>query len=182
MAAGLLTRLWRRLRPGHRLDALRAAGVQIGVDCHLGPEVLIDPDHGFLITIGDRVTLAPRVHLLAHDASLRRALGYTHVAPVVIADEAFLGAGAIVLPGVTIGCQAVVAAGAVVTRDVPPRTVVAGNPARPLGSLDELLAKHRDRLTRLPVFGIDHTSYGDLTASRRDELRAALGPEGGYLP
>ena len=55
-------------------------------------------------------------------------------APVVIGDDVWLGRAAIVLPGVTIGDGAVVAAGAVVTRDVPARTVVAGNPARPLRS------------------------------------------------
>ena len=55
-------------------------------------------------------------------------------APVVVGDDVWIGRAAIVLPGVTIGDGAVVAAGAVVTKDVPPRTVVAGNPARPLRS------------------------------------------------
>jgi acetyltransferase-like isoleucine patch superfamily enzyme len=57
-------------------------------------------------------------------------------APVVLEDRAWIGAGAIVLKGVTIGESAVVAAGAVVTKDVPPKTVVAGSPAKVVGSLD----------------------------------------------
>ncbi|MCB1356319.1 MAG: hypothetical protein KDK53_07450 [Maritimibacter sp.] len=56
--------------------------------------------------------------------------------PITVEDYAWIGAGAIVLPGVTIGTGAVVAAGAVVTRDVAPRSIVAGNPARLLRSVD----------------------------------------------
>jgi acetyltransferase-like isoleucine patch superfamily enzyme len=61
-----------------------------------------------------------------------------HPDPVRIGRGAFLGIGSIVLQGVTIGEQAYVAAGAVVTADVPPRTLVGGNPARPLRQYDEV--------------------------------------------
>ena len=60
---------------------------------------------------------------------------------VVIKRNAYIGAGAIILPGVTIGEYSIVAAGAVVTKDVPPRTIVAGVPARVVGSIDEKIAK-----------------------------------------
>ena len=52
-------------------------GLKIGTDCHVMGECIIDPGHCWLIEIGDRVTLAPRVHILAHDASTKRPLGYT---------------------------------------------------------------------------------------------------------
>jgi acetyltransferase-like isoleucine patch superfamily enzyme len=57
-------------------------------------------------------------------------------APIIIGDDAWLGAGAVILPGVTIGNGAIVGAGAVVRDDVPPMTVVAGVPARPIRTLD----------------------------------------------
>jgi len=57
------------------------------------------------------------------------------VAPVVIEDNVWIGRGAIVLPGVVIGSHSVVGAGAVVTRNIPERTVVAGNPARVVRTL-----------------------------------------------
>ena len=57
--------------------------------------------------------------------------------PITVGDHAWIGAGAIILPGVTIGAGAVVAAGSIVTRDVEPRTVVAGNPARFLRNIDD---------------------------------------------
>lgn len=85
------------------------------------------------ISIGDEVLIASNVQLLTAthplDAPKRRAW-WEYAKPISIADGAWLGGGVIVLPGVSIGEDAVVGAGAVVTRDVEPRTVVAGNPAR----------------------------------------------------
>ncbi|MGH7340194.1 MAG: sugar O-acetyltransferase [Candidatus Rokuibacteriota bacterium] len=93
------------------------------------------------VTIGDRVKLGPHVQLLAVSHPLdrgQRATGLEYGEPISIGDDAWLGGGAILLPGVTIGEGAVVGAGSVVTRDVEPETVVAGNPARPLRpSVDE---------------------------------------------
>ena len=85
------------------------------------------------ITIGDEVMVATNVQLLTAthplDAARRRAW-WEQARPITIGHGAWLGGGAIVLAGVSVGEEAVVGAGAVVTRDVEPRTVVAGNPAR----------------------------------------------------
>ncbi len=90
------------------------------------------------VTIGDRVSIAQRVILVVsshpNDSRVRALVGVRD-APIAIGDDAWIGAGAIVLPGVRIGAMGVVGAGAVVTRDVPPSTVVAGNPARELRRL-----------------------------------------------
>ena len=91
------------------------------------------------ITIGDRALLGPAVQLYAAthplDAETRR-LGLEYALPISIGDDVWLGGGAIVLPGVAIGDRAVVGAGSVVTSDVPADTVVAGNPARAVRSLE----------------------------------------------
>lgn len=83
------------------------------------------------ITIGDDVMFGPAVKLVTSnhplDSNDRRAVISL---PIVIEKNAWIGAGAIVLPGVTIGENSVVGAGSVVTKDVPPNTVVVGNPAR----------------------------------------------------
>ncbi len=86
------------------------------------------------IEIGDDVMIGPRVSLLTaghplHPGRRRRQIV---AAPIVIEHNVWLGAGATVLQGVTVGSDAVVAAGAIVTRDVPPRTLVAGVPAQVL--------------------------------------------------
>jgi maltose O-acetyltransferase len=92
------------------------------------------------VTIGDRVLFGPAVQLLAATHPLEaelRAQGLEYAEPISIGDDVWLGGGAIVLPGVTIGDRAVVGAGSVVTRDVPADVVVAGNPARVIRSLEE---------------------------------------------
>jgi maltose O-acetyltransferase len=92
------------------------------------------------VTIGDRVLFGPAVQLLAAthpvEAELR-AQGLEYAEPIAVGDDVWIGGGAIVLPGVTIGDRAVVGAGSVVTRDVPPDVVVAGSPARVIRSLEE---------------------------------------------
>ncbi len=85
------------------------------------------------LRIGENVAIAYRVMLLlgGHDVHDPTFPGV--VAPIVIEDYVFIGAGAIVSPGVTIGRGCIVAAGAVVTKSVPPYTIVGGNPAKPIG-------------------------------------------------
>ena len=90
------------------------------------------------ITIGDDVQMGPNVQLLTPthplDPELRRAK-WEAAAPIVIEDNVWLGGGAIVLAGVTVGQNSIVGAGAVVTRDVAPNTVVVGSPARAIKTL-----------------------------------------------
>lgn len=90
------------------------------------------------ISIGDNVMIAPKVSLITggHPLPLAERRAYTATAPIVIEDDVWIGAAAVVTQGVTIGAGSVVAAGAVVTRDVPAGTVVAGVPARVIKSID----------------------------------------------
>jgi acetyltransferase-like isoleucine patch superfamily enzyme len=108
------------------------ANIRIGDGCHVGNGVLLDVADA--IDLGDRVTIAMRSMLLTHsnagESRAPHALRVAGAARIRIEDDAYLGAGTIVLPGVTIGAGAVVGAGAIVTRDVAPGAVVAGNPAR----------------------------------------------------
>jgi acetyltransferase-like isoleucine patch superfamily enzyme len=101
----------------------------LGDDVDIGEFTHIRASGG--ITIGNRVLIAAHVVITSreHPLELPR-FGVTTDASVRIDDDVWIGAGAIVLPGVTIGRGAIVAAGAVVTRDVPPMTVVGGVPAK----------------------------------------------------
>jgi acetyltransferase-like isoleucine patch superfamily enzyme len=81
------------------------------------------------ITIGDDVAIANEVYITDSDSHGVEGRPVREL-PVRIGDGAWIGARAIILPGVTIGTRALVAAGAVVTKDVPDDTLVAGNPAR----------------------------------------------------
>lgn len=92
------------------------------------------------VTIGDRVMIAPNVSIYTaghpvHPAS--RASGYEYGRPVTIGDDVWIGGSAAILPGVTIGSGAVIAAGSVVTKDVPPMVIAAGNPCRVMRPITE---------------------------------------------
>jgi hypothetical protein len=114
-------------------------GLEIGDECFLGDECLLDLADG--IRLAPQVTFAERVVVLTHmnvgyhDHPLQSRFPAL-AAPVVIERGSFLGANVTVLAGVTIGAESFVAAGSVVTEDVPPRTLVAGVPARVVRSLD----------------------------------------------
>jgi acetyltransferase-like isoleucine patch superfamily enzyme len=119
-----------------RVRALRAAGYAVGTDVYIGDGLAIgdDLDRGDCgLAIGDRVAIGQGVLIILasypNDSRLREWFAPQR-GRVKIGDDAWIGAGAIILPDVTIGEAAVVGAGSVVTGDVPSWTVVAGNPAR----------------------------------------------------
>jgi acetyltransferase-like isoleucine patch superfamily enzyme len=126
--------------PGWRVRLLRLCGFHIGRDVYIADDLLIVEelaDRGNL-TIGDRVSIAPRVTLVTSShPNLSRIRDFAPVAqgPIVIEDDAWLGTGCVILPGVRIGRGAVVGAHAVVQHDVSPLHVVAGQPARTLREL-----------------------------------------------
>ncbi len=114
----------------------------LGFNLTLGRHVLVNSNCTFLdstsIVVGDYVMIGPNVTIITPDHSRdpqrRRAVG-TVSRPVVIEDDAWIGAGSIILPGTTVGKGSIVGAGSVVTRDVPAGATVAGNPAKPIGVL-----------------------------------------------
>lgn len=106
----------------------------------LGKNVFINHACSFLdiggITIEDDVLIGPRVNLTSENHPLDPADRTTLIpGPIVVKRNAWIGAGATILPGVTIGENSVVAAGAVVSRDVAPNTIVAGVPAKVIRTL-----------------------------------------------
>ena len=158
----------------HDLDAarLRAAGVRLGGKIVLETGVWVDLEWGWLIEFGDHVTLSPRVMVFAHDAATRRALGHTRIAPVTIGARTYVGAGAIILPGVSIGDDAIIGAGSVVSRDIPAATLAVGAPARVIGTASDYLERRSADIDRGLVLG-DIREEWDLPdwPARRDELR-----------
>jgi len=101
-------------------------GVMIGMGCVL--------DHAFpeYITMEENTALAGNVYIICHSNPYEHFKGklLSYVAPVTLKKGSWVGVNATILPGVTIGENAIVSAGAVVNKDVPPNTIVAGNPAQ----------------------------------------------------
>lgn len=90
------------------------------------------------ITIGSNVFIAPNVCLITEEHAMdaaQRLAGLEYTYPVSIGDNVWICAGAIVLPGVTVGANSVIGAGCVVTKDVPPDSLAVGNPCRVIRSL-----------------------------------------------
>jgi len=119
----------------------RARGAVIGENVEIGYLVILDNLYPEKVIIEKGATVAARSTILAHD----EALSYTFAGPERVAvtrvcEGAFIGVHCVVLPGIRIGRSAIVAAGSVVTSDVPDRGRVAGVPARPLPFSTE---KHR---------------------------------------
>lgn len=139
-----------------KVKYLRKRGAQIGQECDLLTDVESFGTEPYLVKIGDRVTITSGVKFITHDGSTRlfRRLypemnPYGNVfAPVIIGNNCFIGVNAILLPGTKIADDTIVGAGSVVKGEFPPRSVIAGVPAKRLSSLEDYITKtQRNMLT-----------------------------------
>ena len=172
MPSGLLQRAWAAIacrRDPHRYH--RQRGVRIGARVSLlGTTPHTFGSEPYLVTIGNDVTISSDVRFVTHDGGLRVVRrenpGAFWYAPITVEDGAFVGTGTLLLPGVTVGARSVVGARSLVTSDVPPDTVVAGTPARPIRSVAEYAEARRDEW-------ID--TSGLTPEAKERKLRAAFG-------
>ena len=165
----------------HDIDRLVQHGLELGRHVFIAQWVVIDPDFCFLISIGDGTKIAPRVHILAHDASTKIPLGVSRVGRVRIGREVFVGAGSIILPGVTVGDEAIIAAGSVVSRDVAAGDLVGGTPAKRIGSAADYIEHHRKLLTTRPVYSKEWSARAGISSARMEQMRAELEDNSGYV-
>lgn len=122
---------------------IRSGAFSAGTDTYFNPGILVVVGHwGELVArLGERIAISPGVTFISMSSpNASRLLDlpgfearYVKRGPIQVGDDAWIGAGAIILPGVSIGTGAIIGAGAVVTRDVPDWAVVAGVPARVVG-------------------------------------------------
>lgn len=115
----------------YSLSQMRRDGIRVGPDSLINRNCVLDARGP--LEIGAHVSISQQVAILTTQHQAGHPQFPTETRPVRIGDYVWIGMRAMIMPGVTIGEGAVVAAGAVVTADVPPYTVVAGVPARPIG-------------------------------------------------
>ncbi len=146
-------------------------GAVIGEDCNICSHCFIESD----VLVGDRVTIKNGVSVwdglrigsdvfvgpnvtFTNDKFPRSKVRPEKYLPTCIEDGASIGAGAVILPNLTIGTNAMVAAGAVVVRSIPPNAIAAGNPARIIGYVDSETEEKSQSLSTFPVSGVADTS------------------------
>ena len=130
----------------NRIGYLKKIGLNFGEDIHIyGSPIGMFGSEPWCITLGDHVHITDGVKFVTHDGG---TLIFRHVVPdleitkpIKVGNYVYFGTRSMVMPGVTIGSNCVIAAGAVVTRDVPDNTVVGGVPARKIKSSDEYFEK-----------------------------------------
>ena len=151
-------------------------GLVLGRNVELNDGFFLDPSHCFLITIEDGVTFGPGVRVFAHDASSLKCLGKTRIGLVHIGRNCFIGAGAVILPGVTIGEGSIVGANSTVNRNIPAGEVWAGVPANRILSVADYVAM----LGMKPATDFTEAGYriGVITEARKREMIEALRKRG----
>lgn len=137
---------------GDHAAYLRFIGVKIGEGCLISASVHNFGTEPWLIEIGDNVSITDGVIFLTHDGSSRlfrkKITGMNpkygnRFGAIRIGNDCFIGINSIIMPGVTIGSNSIIGAGSVVTNDVPQSSVVAGNPARLICTIDEYIKKYK---------------------------------------
>lgn len=170
-----------RLRGEYTTEKLITMGMKIGTNFKRLNGVILDPSHCWLIEIGENVTMAPRVHVLAHDASTKQFLGYTKIGRVTIGNNVFIGAESVILPNVTIGSNVIIGANSTVTKDIPDNVVVAGSPAKVICTLDEYLNKEKEDMKDAPIYGEEYTLRQNVSMELRMKQKEELRNKKGYI-
>jgi len=179
---GLRRRLTNRLRGYPDRNWLIRHGLRLGRDVYIDDFAAFD--HGFLwlISIGDEAVISAGTRIVAHDGSTKHWTGYIRVGRVDIGRKAYIGAHSLVLPGVRIGENAIVGAGSVVRHDVAPGSIVLGNPAVEVGTLEEFTAKHLGRIATRPCYPrAGFSAYDYVTAENMHTMREDLSDGCGYV-
>lgn len=177
----LIRRLIFRLRADFTTEDLIKMGLRVGRNFQRMHGTILDPSHCWLITIGDNVTIAPRAHILAHDASTCHHIGYARIGRVDIGDNVFIGADTVVLPGVSIGDNSVIGANSTVTKSIPANVVAAGNPAKVICSIEEYIERNKERMKSGHIYGEEFTLRGNVTPQQKEKQRSELENGYGYI-
>ncbi|WP_036746282.1 acyltransferase [Paenibacillus sp. UNC451MF] len=149
-------------------------GLKLGDNCSIQPGGVFDYSHCWLINIGNNVTIAPQAYLLAHDASTKQLNQYTKVGSITIEDDVFIGARALIMPGVTVGKRSIIAAGSIVTKSVPEGSIVAGNPAKVLFTVEEYIEKTNKLMESKKIYDRRYTLGGNISPADKVKMYEEL--------
>lgn len=135
---------------------LKKKGIRYGKNLYLY-NVKFDSVAGYLIRIGNNCILT-NCTILAHDDAPRMYFPYRKIDRVIIGNNCFIGYGALILPGVKIGNNVIVAAGSIVTHDIPSNTIVAGCPAKVINTISDYKKKIKREINTAIIVNKAHIS------------------------
>ena len=143
--------VWNIITDKKRIEILRKRGVKIGDKTYIEKNVVFGSEP-YLISIGDNVRITSNVKFITHDGGMwvARNLGILENADkfgkINIGNNVNIGWNVILMPGVNVGSNCIIGAGAIVTKDIPNNSVAAGVPARVISSINEYCEKNRDKV------------------------------------
>jgi maltose O-acetyltransferase len=164
-----------------QMRMLIKSGLTLGQNVFVDENVSFDSSFCWLISIGDECTLSKHVIILAHDASTKKHLGYTKIGRVRIGKKTFVGAGSIILPGVTIGNNVIIGAGSVVTHDIPNNSVAVGNPARIIKTTTEYIKTQEKNLATRPTYSKKGWTGKSTNSQKKKIMKEQLSKGIGYI-
>ena len=126
---------------GFRKWLQRQRGVKIGKNVHWGTNVVVDYPYPNFVKVEDEASISGNDYFLAHSKPLdyHACCTESYVAPIIVHKHVWIAVNVTVMPGVEIGEGAIISAGSVVSKDIPPFTVAKGNPAKVVADLAEIL-------------------------------------------
>jgi len=134
---------WAQKAPwgGVRKWLQRQRGVKIGKNVHWGTNVIVDYPYPYFVKVEDGASISGNDYFLAHCKPLDYHSKCTdsYVAPIIVHKHAWIAVNVTVLPGVVIGEGAIVSAGSIVSKDIPPFTVAKGDPAKVVADIAEIV-------------------------------------------
>lgn len=165
------------------MDWLVKHGMHLGEAVHVGHPIYFDRLHPWLISIGDYVMLSPYVSIITHDATLAHHTAQTRLGRVDIGDRVMVGSSVVILPGTSIGEDSVIGAGAVVRGEIPPGSLVMGNPGQ-VSPIRAAVAWHQVSARSAPSWPREGwTIETGITEERKREQREALANcASGFVP
>lgn len=174
-------RLIDKIRGEQDLAALVRNGLKIGKNLNIQRRCLIDQSFCWLISIGDNVNIGNNVHIIAHDASTKRSLGFSKIGLVTIGNDTFIGQNSTILPNVKIGKNCIIGAGSVVTKDIPDDTVYAENPAHLICNVHDYLQKNLELMKNRPVYDLNWTHQKSISDDQKKQIIESLKDGIGFL-
>jgi maltose O-acetyltransferase len=156
------------------IKRLKNRGLVVGKNFNMQKDVILDDTHCWLITIGDNVTIAPRVHVLCHDASTKHSLNYTKIGLVKIGNNVFIGANSIIMPSVIIGDDVIIAAGSVVTKSVDKGKIIAGVPAEVIGFSKDYISKNKELLKDSFIYDERYTMRRNISKEKKNKMKREM--------